>query len=202
MGTPGLFNELSPSELAAWVTVIVTSLGVIVALGGVWWQVKRQWLLHSANLVTQLDDRWNSPEWRVHRQHCAELLADHHSGAKDLDLTESFPVLSFFENLAYLVRRGAIDRMMVWNKFGWYVVGYHLALKTPKNAIQDIRLKESDPTLWEEFEWFCQESVRIYKLKGVRIDDLGLQQLRFGQLMTCELALVRAIPHSATNPQG
>ena len=165
--------------MAAWLTVIVTLLGVFVALAGVWWQVKRQWLLNSANLVTQLNDRWNSTEWCRLRKHCADLLLKHLTGEKVLGLAEPFPVLEFFENLAYLVRRGAIDKMMVWNYFGWYSVGYHMGLTRPTNQLQKTRDSEGNPKLWVEFEWFVHASLKIDKSQGVQVDDAELRDTRF-----------------------
>jgi len=121
----GLSN-LTQSELAAWVTAAITLLGIIAALTGIFWQVRKQWLLHSATLITSMDERFTSSAWLYHRVNCRRRLSafNEGEGKEVLDLSDDFPVLGFFENMAYLVRKGALHKEMVWNKFGWYVVGY------------------------------------------------------------------------------
>ncbi|MBK8257871.1 MAG: hypothetical protein IPK82_35035 [Polyangiaceae bacterium] len=131
-----------------------------------------------------------SDEWIDKRRGCAALLERHHTSG-DLDLTGQFPVLSFLENLSYLARRGAIDKMMVWNKFGWITVGYYYALTRPKNALVAIRDKEKDSTLYEEFEWLFRESVRIYRSKGVMVDHSDSIDDRIRQLINWESSLKR-----------
>lgn len=181
---------LTQSEIAAWLTVVVTFLGVIAALAGVWWQVRRQWLLHSATLVTQLDDRFNSKEWLAYRYQCAKQLEAHYRGGKDLDLLKNFPVLGFFENLAYMVRAGALDKKMVWNKFGWYVVGYYKAITVRKNALKAARQQEGDETIWEEFEWLYWQMEQIYRKRGVTFEGEAALQRRINNFLEWELSLL------------
>lgn len=189
-------SETSLTLLAAWVTALISLFGVIATLIGVWWQIRRQWLLHSATLVTSLDDRFNSAEWRGYRKQCQEKLSAFYIGATDLDISESFPVLSFFENLSYLVRTGALDKMMAWNKFGWFVVAYYLALTSRKNVLNEIRQKEGEATMWAEFEWFYRECIKIYQKKGVQFDD-KLCAVKIAQLLKWESTLT--VPPSDTS---
>ncbi len=109
---------METAELVAWAALCVTLAGVAVTLATVWWQLRRQWLLHSAVLITQLVDRFDSTEWPNHRRRCAELLRRHYSSEEELDLSNHFPVLPFLENVAHLTRRGALDGLMVWNNSG------------------------------------------------------------------------------------
>lgn len=183
-------SQLDLTLIAAWVTALISLLGVIASLIGVAWQVRKQWRLHSASLVTSLDDRFNSAEWRGYRKQCQEKLSAHHLGTAELDLSENFPVLPFFENLGYLTHTGALDKMMVWNKFGWYVVGYYLALTTPTDVISKVREKEGEPTLWEEFKWLYEESVKIYRKKGIQFDDANSHNLKIAQLLKWESTLL------------
>lgn len=154
-------------------------------------------MLHSATLITSLDDRFNSAEWRGYRKQCQEKLNAYRLGATELDLSENFPVLPFFENLGYLTRTGTLDKMMVWNKFGSYVVGYYLALTVRKDVIHEVRQKAGDPTLWEEFEWLYQECVEIYQKKGINFDDKNLRVVKITQLLKWEGTL--AISSSDSN---
>jgi hypothetical protein len=180
---------METAELVAWATLCVTLAGVAVTLVTVWWQLRRQWLLHSAVLITQLVDRFDSAEWHNHRRRCAELLRQHYNGEEELDLSNHFPVLPFLENVAHLTRRGALDGLMVWNKFGWIVVAYYFALTSPTNALKAIRDKEDEPTNWEEFEWLYRESIRIYRRKGMRVDEPSRKELKVQQLFKWECNL-------------
>src|SRR6478672_6852856 len=192
---------MGPTELAAWATLCVTVVGVAVTLATVWLHLRRQWLLHSANLVTQLVDRFESAEWYHHRRKCAELLRRHYTGEEELDLSNHFPVLPFLENVAHLTRRGALDELMVWNKFGWIVVAYYFALTSPTDALKAIRDKEAEPTNWEEFEWLYRESIKIYRKKGMHLDEPSKRDLKIQQLFNWERNLaVEPTPAKAGAP--
>ncbi len=203
-------ENMSPTELAAWATLCVALAGVAITIVTVWWQLRRQWLLHSANLVTQLVDRFDSAEWHRHRRKCADLLERHYTGEDELDLSNHFPVLPFLENVAHLTRRGALDELMVWNKFGWIVVAYYFALTSPTNALKAIRDKEEEPTNWEEFEWLYRASVKIYRKRGMLIDEPSRRDLKVRQLLKWESNLgaepiaVKAAgtPNSVTPPDA
>jgi predicted DNA-binding transcriptional regulator len=171
-------------------TLLLALLGLVIPLLGVWWQIRKQWLLHSASLVTSLDDRFNSTEWRAYRKQCQERMHAHHKGVKQLDLSEYFPVLPFFENIGYLVHTGALDKKMVWNKFGWFIVGYYLALTTPKNILHDIREKEGEATLWEEFEWLYLQCVKLYRSRNIDVEEIALRDIRISQLFKWESTLL------------
>jgi|SRR5215213_1169817 len=173
-------------EYAAWATLLVTTVGVVATVATVWWQLRRQWLLHSATLVTQLVDRFESVEWYARRRRCAELLKWHYSGEQELDLSSPFPVLAFLENIAHLTRRGALDKLMVWNKFGWAVVAYYCALTSSTNALKAARDREGDPTIWEEFEWLYRECVKIYRRRGIRVDEPSKGKLQIQLLFKWE----------------
>lgn len=179
------FTDIDGSTLAAWLTVIVTLLGVITALFAVWWQMRKQWIMNSASMIMALTERFSSNEWRSYRIHCAAVIEAHRQG-EAIDLSRDFPVLGFFENMAHLVRRGILDKEMVWNKFGWYVTRYYLALTAKGNLIEHNRRSEGDKTLWEEFEWLNREMLRFYKRRGIRVNEPELVMSRINELLAQE----------------
>lgn len=181
-------NHMTKTELAAWAAVLVTLLGIFSTVIGIWFQTRKQWLLHSANLVSELADQFTGDEWRVYRKHSAEALQRHRSGGS-IDLSKDIPVLGFFENIGHLVRRKAIDKLMIWNKFGWYVTRYYLALTEDEDLIDDIRTKERDPTLWEELEWLNREMLKIYKKRKVERMQGKDNASRIAELFKQELNL-------------
>lgn len=188
---------LDPSTLAAWVTAFVTLIGAFAALIGVWWQLRKQWLLHSASMVTDLADRFVSDEWRIYRMHCAGRF-DALQRGEIVDLSEDLPVLGLFEHIGHLVRRGILDRLMVWNKFGWYITRYYLAVTTHKDLIEHIRTREGDETLWEEFEWLHKTMLQIYKKRKIIIDAPSLVQTRIDELLKQEANLKNLVNPALT----
>ena len=180
--------------MAEWANVVVTFLGILFAGLGVWWQLRKQWLLHSAALMASLDERFQSPEFRCQRANGALRINEHVKEQKQLDLSDDLPVLGFFENVAYLVKRGALDKKMVWNKFGWYVVGYYLAItrwknENGKNAIEQYREQESDETNYEEFVWLYVECLEIYRKSGAQVYNCCWQKKKIENLLKNELVL-------------
>lgn len=186
-------DKPAAATVVSLATTLITLLGIIAALLGIWWQSKRTWRLNSANLVTQLDDRFNSGEWRRYRAHCARLLLEHLDDSRDLNLSESFPVLGFFEHIGYLARTKVVDRRMLWNKFGWFVVGYYLAITSRKDAIKHIRRADRDHTLWVEVEWFYNYSVQVYKTHKVDLGAHGSQEHRIKELLKWESSLMEPL---------
>lgn len=78
-------------------------------------------------------------------------------------------VLGFYENLGHLVRRRALDEMMVWTKFSWELVCYFQCITANGDALAVARTKNGDPTLYEEMEWLNKRFVRTYRRKGVSV---------------------------------
>lgn len=164
-------------------------LGVVLGFAGVWYQVRRQWLLNSATTVTSFEQRFISPEWKEYRMNCALFIKAHQAG-EEVYLSEDVQVLGMFEHMALLTRRKAIDLEMVWNKFGWYIVRYYEGLTTgPRDLIHHIREAESDQTLWEEFEWLYRRMLHEYRRRGVPVVEDGAGQ-RTQELLLQELTLL------------
>jgi len=161
-------SQIDSAVIAQWVQAIGTIAGIFAGVFGLWWQLRKQWLLNSANIVSSLANEYTNDVWRKYRRHSARSLQEHLNG-KQIDLSKDLPILGFFENMGHLVRRGGLDKEMIWNKFGWYIVRYYLALTYKNNLIEDIRRKEADPTLWEEWEWLNHEMLKIYQRRGVKI---------------------------------
>jgi hypothetical protein len=176
------------SLVAAWATVLVTVIAVLAGLGGVWWQLRKTSLLHSAEMVTALAERFNSETMRHSRVHFAELLESHCRG-NSVWLSGDLPVLSFFEHVGHLVRRHALDEQMAWNRFSWLLARYYLALTVRGNLLADIRQKETEPELYIEFEWLCRWALQRYRRLGVWLDGDSLREAWLDQLFAQETHL-------------
>lgn len=180
--------------ISSWLQAIGTLVGVLAAAIGIWWQIRKQWLLNSANVVSSFADRWGTDEWRKYRIYSAKAIKKHLEG-KPVDLSKDLPILGFFEHIGYLARRGGLDKEMIWNKFGWYIVRYHMGLSYKNSLIEQNRVNEGDHTLWEELDWLASEMLKIYRKKGVKLlskDKLLTDEsirLRIQELLKQELNL-------------
>jgi hypothetical protein len=148
----------------------IQTVAILVSVLGLLYQLRREWLLHSAEMVTNLVTQFNSEDFEKRRRHLAshlELVTTGH----DISLTSDYGlgVLGFYENLGHLVRRRALDEMMVWTKFSWELVCYFQCITASGNALAVARTKSGDPTLYEETEWLNKRFVRTYRRKGVSL---------------------------------
>lgn len=200
-------SRMSVSDWAAWGAIFVSLLGVMASLAGVHWQNRKQWLLHSAAMVTALLDKFESEQFESKRRRCGQLAAQHLRGeCVTLAGNYGFGVLGFFEHVGHLVRRGALDEEMVWNRMGWEVMGYYSAFTSEPNLIEQIRV--GNPTLYVEMEWLhmrmLAREVRSGACPHVSGAD-GRPRLRWmDEFITqeCALGLDGAPKSSPVHPTG
>src|SRR5262245_26936596 len=146
---------------------LIALLGVIISLLGLIWQVKKQRLQNSANMITSLVDRYESGSMRILRGQFARALLDEWNpsdeelekiGATNFSRSlglGDLPVMGFFENLALLTRKGVLDREMVWCKFGSRIDRWYQATE---KLIKRVRIDLKHPTAWDEFEWLYKQT--------------------------------------------
>ena len=151
-------------------TDTVQTAAILVSVLGLLYQLRREWLLHSAEMVTSLVAQFHSEEFEKRRRSLATHLEPVTAG-QPVSLTSDYGlgVLGFYENLSHLVRRRALDEMMVWTKFSWEFVCYFQCITLHGNALAVERKKNCDPTLYDEMEWLNARFVRIYRRKGVSL---------------------------------
>lgn len=149
---------------------IVQTAAILVSTLGLLYQLRREWLLHSAEMMANLVTQFNSEEFESRRRSLAAHLEPVTEGMP-VSLTSDYGlgVLGFYENLGHLVRRRALDEMMVWTKFSWELVCYFQCITMNGNALAVERRKNGDPTLYEEMEWLNARFVRVYRRKGVSL---------------------------------
>jgi hypothetical protein len=165
-------------------------IGVFVTLLAAWWQGRKQWLLNSANLVTSLVDRSNSPDWEARRVKFINLLLAPVT-ERTLMGNYGFGVLGFYENIGYLVHCGALDLGMVHNKFGWDIVCYYQLIRGEKDLLAEVRGQHNDNSLYMQLEWLNQAMVEQYRKLGTKVydakgrvfwmDDFIMQETRLQQ---------------------
>ncbi len=95
--------------------LIIGLLSIVASLVGVALQLRRQWLMNSAAMVTQFVDKYDSTQVRRDRKAIATMLLDHLANSNG-EMPDYAPVLGFFENIGLLARRGILDMEMLYNK--------------------------------------------------------------------------------------
>lgn len=149
---------------------IIQTIAILVGVIGLLYQLRREWLLHSAEMMANLVAQFNSEEFQRRRKSLAAHLEPVTEG-RPVSLTSDYGlgVLGFYENLGHLVRRRALDEMMVWTKFSWELVCYFQCITMDGNPLAVERRKNGDPTLYEEMEWLNARFARTYRRKGVSL---------------------------------
>ncbi|HTG35203.1 MAG TPA: hypothetical protein VLB76_19975 [Thermoanaerobaculia bacterium] len=152
------------------ITDMVQTAAILVSVLGLLYQLRREWLLHSAEMVTSLVAQFNSEDFEKRRRRLAVHLETVATGG-NVSLTSDYGlgVLGFYENLSHLVRRRALDEKMIWTKFSWELVCYFQCITMNGNALAVERTKNGDPTLYEEMEWLNKRFVRTYRRRGVSL---------------------------------
>lgn len=129
----------------SWVSVIIFSAGTILAFVAFSYQVHRARFNQSVDLLFKQENDFFGSAKKLQRVKAAQgLLA-----GKSL---EAEPILDFFETMALLRRRKALDKEMVWHTFFYWIDHYYEATK------DSIALRqESDPLVWKDFVVFVKE---------------------------------------------
>ena len=130
------------------ITAAATWAIAIGTIGLLWWQVRVNQHLNSANAVLALRERFDSPALRKRRRKLAEhLLAGRHDDLTNLE------VAAFFELIGSLTHSKVLRRELVWEAFGTWINGYYYALRNPVDVIGRARTALKDPLIMHEFEW-------------------------------------------------
>jgi hypothetical protein len=136
--------------LPVWLPVTVSSVGTILALVAFTWQVRRARFNQSIDLLFKQESDFFGPGKKAQRVKAArDLLAS--------QSLEAEPILDFFETMALLQRRKALDKEMVWHTFFYWIDHYYEATKNLIKARQNV-----DPLVWNDFVAFV-ESLRKYQ---------------------------------------
>jgi hypothetical protein len=128
------------------VTAAAAAVGAAVALGNAYRQDMRAQFTQMINILSQQDARFDSPDFRVVRAKAAQWIR---AGSDPDDIggdDAARAVLNFFETLAFLHRREAVDSDAVWHYFASWLLPYHVALR-PLVA----RSQADDPNTYREY---------------------------------------------------
>jgi hypothetical protein len=128
--------------IPAWLPVTISSASMTVALFAFLYQVRRSRFSQSIDLLFKQENDFFGPEKRAQRVKAArDLLAG--------NFLEAEPILDFFETMALLQRRKALDKEMVWHTFFYWIDHYYAATKDLVAARQQV-----NPLVWKDLVTF------------------------------------------------
>jgi hypothetical protein len=126
------------------------SAGLIITLAVFAWQIHRARFNQSIDLLFRLENDFFGPAKKLQRVKASRDLLD----GKFL---EAEPILDFFETMALLLRRRALDKEIVWHTFFYWVDHYYEASRTFIAERQRV-----DPLVWKDLARFI-ETLRKYQ---------------------------------------
>jgi hypothetical protein len=135
--------------LPVWLPVTISSAGTVLAVVAFTWQVRRARFNQSIDLLFKQESDFFGPTKKLQRSKAAyDLLAG--------NSLEAEPILDFFETMALLLRRGALDKEMVWHTFFYWIDHYYEAAKDVISKRQT-----QDPLVWKDFVEFARDLRRF-----------------------------------------
>jgi hypothetical protein len=145
-------SEKIVMDIPAW----LSAMAAIATAGFTYWLVKsendRARETFTWELIPKMDERFGSASMREKRKRAAQALRFKRN------LEDAEDVWDFFDTLGYMVRRGAIDKEMVWHTFFYWIDGYWSASSEYIAAEQ-----EKTPTVWEDFRMLHELTLALEK---------------------------------------
>ncbi len=167
-------------------TLIIALGGIATGIGAIWTalaarrqaqlterslteQNERLRLNLALDLLTRLQDRFESPHFSNKRRAAANYLLDNASTDEDIVEVEHlnkavWDVLDFFKELGYLQRIETLRAESVRNNFGWYAKACWLLCKP---TLEKLRDEWQNPALYEEFEYLSHLMADIDCERGI-----------------------------------
>ena len=124
--------------IPAWLPVTISSTGTILAVAAFAWQVHRARFNQSIDLLFRLEADFFGPAKKLQRVKASRYLLNG-------QFLEAEPILDFFETMALLLRRGALDKEIVWHTFFYWIDRYYEASKDFIATRQRV-----DPLVWKD----------------------------------------------------
>lgn len=125
-----------------WLPVVISSVSVVAALGSFMWQIHRARFNQSVDLLFRLENDFFGAAKKVQRVKASRDL-------QQGKVLEAEPILDFFETMALLLRRGALDKEIVCHTFFYWIDNYYEACKGFIEARQ-----ATDPLVWKDLPPF------------------------------------------------
>ena len=141
--------------LPVWLPVVVSSVSVLLAVSAFMWQIHRARFNQSVDLLFRLENDFFGAAKKSQRVKASRDL-------QQGKVLEAEPILDFFETMALLLRRGALDTEIVCHTFFYWIDNYYEACK---GFIEERQV--TDPLVWKDLPPF------VAKLRAFESKQLG-----------------------------
>ena len=147
--------------ISAWLPITISGASTTLALIAFLYQVRRTRFNQSIDLLFRLENSFFGEDMREQRSKAARLMLK-----ETPDFTEVEDVLDFFETVALLSRKRALDRYMIWHTFYYWIDRYYEAAKS---HIEERR--KTDSTVWQDIGPFVEG------LRKLQVKEAGLSTI-------------------------
>src|ERR1035437_9201982 len=106
------------------IPIIVAVAGAILSIVSLAYQIRRSRFVTSIDILLKFESNFFGREKREIRSKAARGML-----RETADFSEAEDILDFFETIALLVRKGALDSYMVWHTFDYWISRYYEAAK-------------------------------------------------------------------------
>jgi len=142
-----------------WIALSAAIAGVVAggaAVVGVWYQVELARGTSSIDNMVRMEAQWHSPEMEKRRASAAAAILSPNAIAGDGETDDLVAVMTFFEQMGYLVKERAIKAEAAWEALSdwslpWWVACY------PFVKGQQVL----NPTYWENFASLNRQMVAV-----------------------------------------
>jgi len=143
-------------SLPTWIPIAISAVGTSISLLAFAYQVHRARFNQSVDLLFRLENDFFGGDKIAQRSLAAKnCLKDSH------DFAEMEDVLDFFETVAMLTRKHALDVYMVWHTFDYWMERYYAVAK-PHILARQAR----EPGVWEDLSWLIPRLKKLQSKKG------------------------------------
>jgi hypothetical protein len=155
-------------EFLAFVYNVAPMLAVIVSVVTLIVSLRHNRFSMGVDILSRLNKEFDSTDMKGARTRAARALQDIET-REDSDVNK---ILDFFENLALLERRGAIDIELIWHSFYYWLTCY---FDTTSRYRADAR--REDPTQWEDIERLARRIQAEQQKHAIKISRNPLREM-------------------------
>ena len=144
------------TSIPIWLPVGISVASTTLALIAFTYQVYRARFNQSVDLLFRLENDFFGGGKVKQR-----ALAAQNYLVNSQDFAEMEDILDFFETIAMLTRKKALDLYMVWHTFDYWMERYY-AIAQPYIKARQAR----DPGVWEDLEWLAPRLAKLQSKKN------------------------------------
>jgi hypothetical protein len=150
-------------NITSWIAIAGLSISLLTFA----YQVYRARFNQSVDLLFRLENDFFGSVKVAQRSLAAKKFL-----ASNTDFAEIEDILDFFETVAMLTRKHALDVYMVWHTFDYWMERYYAVAKPHIVARQ-----AKEPGVWEDLDWLLPRLKKLQAKKGGnKLDEAELSR--------------------------